>query len=248
MKLTRQTRASEREAIERGLPISRAARRRTWALAGLGGASVIVLFGAEAVRVWRLGTLPLTRGDALTGGWTLSPRQVSRVLREGYRVSETRENAIFNMAASFVITFGAARAITYAIRTRGGLGPIRNLTTSGGRHIHHFIPGMALASLAGGAAIASQRPEPRRWLALPFGTGIALVLDETALLLELEDVYWSEEGVLSVQAAFAAVGLLAALAYASRVARAGQPSTEDDWETAARAFDDLQFLPGHQSR
>jgi hypothetical protein len=74
--------------------------------------------------------------------------------------------------------------------------------------------------------------------------GIALVLDETALLLELEDVYWTEEGVLSVQAAFSAVGLLAALSYASRVVRAGQPSTEVDWETAARAFDDLQLLPG----
>ena len=49
-------------------------------------------------------------------------------------------------------------------------------------------------------------------------------------------------------AAFAALGLLAALAYASRVARAGMPSREEDWETAARAFDALQTLPGHSRR
>lgn len=238
---------SEREALRRNLPVSKAARRRTHALGGLAGSSVVVLFSAEAVRIWRLGSLPLTRVDIddKVGRVRWTPRQVLGVLREGYRVSKTRENAIFNMVGSFVITFGITRWITYAIRTRGGLGPIRNITTTSGRHIHHFVPGMALSILAGGVSIAMKEDAPRRWLALPFGTGLALVLDETALLLELEDVYWSEEGVLSVHAAFAAVGLLAALAYASRVAGAGAPSREKDWETAARAFDQLQMMPGH---
>ncbi|MEX2194632.1 MAG: hypothetical protein WD844_05040 [Thermoleophilaceae bacterium] len=233
--------------MRRRLPVSAAARRRTRLLGAFAGSSVVILFGAEAVRVWRLGTLPLTRGDTdslVRRRWT--PRQVFRVLREGYRMSATRENAIFTMAGSFVLTFGITRGITYSIRTRGGLGPIRDIRTRSGRHIHHFLPGMVLAMLAGGTAIASSGEEPKRWLALPFGTGIALVLDEAALLLELEDVYWSEEGVLSVHAAFAALGLLAALAYASRVVRAGRPSLEVDWETAARAFDHLQMLPGHE--
>lgn len=240
---------TEREAIRRQLPVSVAARRRSWLLGTFAGSSVLILFGAEAVRVWRLGSLPLSRGDAdvtITRRW--KPRRVFRIVREGYRISATRENAIFSMAGSFVVTFGITRGVTYAIRTRGGLGPIRDIRTRSGRHIHHFIPGMVLAFLAGGAAIASRGEEPRGWLALPFGTGIALVLDETALLLELEDVYWSEEGVLSVHSAFAALGLLAALAYASRVARAGMPSREEDWEAAARAFDALQTLPGHSDR
>lgn len=238
---------TEREALRRRLPVSSAARRRTRLLGAFAGSSVVILFGAEAVRVWRLGTLPLTRGDADAlpkQHWT--PLQVLRLLREGYRMSATRQNAIFSMAFSFVITFGITRGITYSIRARGGLGPIRDIRTRSGRHIHHFLPGMVLALLAGGAAIASGGEEPKRWLALPFGTGIALVLDETALLLELEDVYWSEEGVLSVHVAFAALGLLAALSYATRVARAGRPSLEEDWETAARAFDHLQVLPGHE--
>lgn len=238
---------SEREALKRRLPVSRAVRRRTRLLGAFAGSSVVILFGAEGVRVWRLGTLPLTRGDAdaiARRRWT--PRQVARVLREGYRMSATRDNAIFSMVGSFVVTFGITRGITYAIRRRGGLGPIRDIRTRSGRHIHHFIPGMVLAFLAGGTAIASRGEEPKRWLALPFGMGIALVLDETALLLELEDVYWSEEGVLSVHAAFAALGLLAALSYASRVIRTGRPSREMDWEAAARAFDHLQMLPGHE--
>jgi hypothetical protein len=49
------------------------------------------------------------------------------------------------------------------------------------------------------------------------------VLDEAALLLELEDVYWTEEGVLSVQLSFATMALLAALALGVRLARRGEP-------------------------
>jgi hypothetical protein len=60
------------------------------------------------------------------------------------------------------------------------------------------------------------------WLALPFGAGAALVLDEAALLVELEDVYWSEEGVLGVQAGLATVALLASLALAVRMVRRGE--------------------------
>ena len=231
-------------------PPSAAVRRRTWALAAIGGSGVAVLFAAESLRIWRLGRLPLTRGDyALADvASSRSPRAVARVLREGYKVSSTRENAIFNMVASFVISFATTRGITHTIRTRGHIGPIKNITTGSGRHIHHFIPGVTLALLAGGWSIASQRQDLDRWFALPFGVGAAMILDESALLLELEDVYWTEEGVVSVQVAFAALGLLAALAYLTRVRRQGEAGTEVDWETAARAFDQLKLLPGRGDR
>jgi hypothetical protein len=75
--------------------------------------------------------------------------------------------------------------------------------------------------------------------------GVALVLDESALLLELDDVYWTEEGVLSVQIAFAAIAMLSAMAYLIRMLRhsEGQDS-ETDWELAAKAWDDLQMSSG----
>lgn len=222
------------------------ARRRTRLLGLVGFTSAAVLFSAEFLRVWRLGTLPLTRGDELEA--RRSPRAVARIVREGYRVSSTRDNTVFSMVATFVWTFGWARAITYAIRVRGRLGPIRDLRTASGRHIHHFLPGMVLALLAGGWSIASQNQDLDRWLAFPFGLGTALVVDEAALLLELEDVYWTEEGHLSVQLAFATVGLLAAVSYLNRVLRSEAATREADWETAARAFDDLQLLSGRPRR
>jgi hypothetical protein len=59
-------------------------------------------------------------------------------------------------------------------------------------------------------------------VAVPFGAGAALTLDESALLLQLEDVYWTEEGVVSVQITLAAIALLAAGAVAARVLRRGE--------------------------
>ena len=165
-------------------------------------------------------------------------------LREGYAVSRTRENATFNMLASFTVSFGVTRAITWTIREKGGFGPVRNVVV-GDRHIHHFLPGGILALAAGGVAIGTKGEEFDKYLAFPFGVGVALVLDESALLLELDDVYWTEEGVLSVQIAFAAIAMLSALAYLIRMLRhsEGQDS-ESDWEQAAKAWDDLQMIPG----
>jgi hypothetical protein len=240
---TRLRSGMRRPRSERELPLHLTAgvRWRARLLGALAGSTAIVLFAAEFVRVWRLGSLPLSRGDAASA--KRSPRAMLRIVREGYSVSNTRENAIVNMVASLLLSLGSARLITYSIRTRGRLGPIKNIQTSGGRHIHHFIPGMAISLLAGGYSIATRREGVDRWLAIPFGVGIALVLDETALLLELEDVYWTEEGRLSLEVASAATALLAASAYGIRVLSRGKPSIEADWQQAASAFDDLQ-LPG----
>jgi hypothetical protein len=232
-------------------PATARLRRRTRVLGAAAGVSVAALFAAEFARVWRLGKLPLEHGgeDGSDGdGKRLvresrrSASQVIRIMKEGYEVSSTRSNALLRMEVAFVVTFGITRYITHTIRVHGRLGPIKNLRV-GERHIHHFIPGMLLAFGAGGAAIGSPGEDLDRWLALPFGIGTALVLDESALLLELEDVYWTEEGVVSLQIAFMAVSAIAALAYAIRILARGESRVlETDWETAARAWDDLQGL------
>jgi hypothetical protein len=59
-------------------------------------------------------------------------------------------------------------------------------------------------------------------LAIPFGAGVAATLDESALLLRLEDVYWTEEGLLSIQVTLAALALLGVLATGRRLARRGE--------------------------
>lgn len=226
---------------------SKKLRWGTRALGALSVSAVGVLIGAETMRVWRLGSLPLTHGDVDRDLDKNPVLRAKSIILEGYRVSSTRENAILNMVTSFIATFAITRGITHTIRSRGRLGPIKNLI-AGGRHIHHFVPGAVVSLISGGAAISLSRDNRNRWLAIPFGVGVALVLDEAALLLELEDVYWSDEGKMSVQIAFATMGLLGAVAYMIQVRRSGEPGTEFDWKTAAKAWQDLQQTPGSTAR
>ena len=217
-------------------------RRGTRLLGATSVSTVALLISAEGLRVWRLGSMPLGRGGSeVHGSERVTPRLVIDVLREGYKVSSTRENALVNMIAAFVVTFGVTRIITRMIRVRGRLGPIRDIS-AGGRHIHHFIPGMVLTMISGGVAVARDPERVERLLAIPFGMGTALILDESALLLELEDVYWSDKGVLSIQVVFAAAALLSAAARALSILRRDNPCAEADWETAARAWDSLGAL------
>jgi hypothetical protein len=228
------------EAVEAG----RKPTGRTHLLGFLAGGAVLAVFGAEVTRVWRLGMLPQSREERDEREQAGRVKRSVIIMREGYAVSRTRENALFNMLASFATTFGITRGITWWIREHGGLGPIQNVIV-GKRHIHHFIPGGVIALSAGGLAIGMKSGHRDKYLALPFGIGVALVLDESALLLELEDVYWTEEGVLSVQIVFAAMAMLSAMAYLIRMLRQtdGQDA-ESDWEMAAKAWDDLQMIPG----
>jgi len=148
-------------------------------------------------------------------------REAVDIVAAGYRTGTARENALFNLLASFTLTFGLARLSTWSIRRRGTLGPFRNVRVRD-RHVHHFIPGIAMAFVAGGVAVATRSERLDAWLALPFGTGVALTLDESALLLELDDVYWSERGIVSVQITLTAMLMLSALALALRLLRRGE--------------------------
>lgn len=110
--------------------------------------------------------------------------------------------------AAFLLTFLLTRAITRAIRA--GRGPFRD-TSVGGVHVHHQVYGIFLL-LGTGIAEFTYRPGAP-WvqvLAVLFGVGAALTLDEFALWLHLDDVYWSAEGRSSVDAVLVAlvVGVL----------------------------------------
>lgn len=124
---------------------------------------------------------------------------------------------------SFILTFFVTRTITRYIRaTADRTGPRKwwqphNISVSakdgaggGGVHIHHAVFGVIL-SLASGVAMVTmaQGGTMRQFTAaaIVFGIGAALVLDEFALILHLEDVYWSEDGRTSVDAVFAATAV-----------------------------------------
>jgi hypothetical protein len=104
----------------------------------------------------------------------------------------------FAVLVAFLVTFVVVRLITYSIRQGWHIPGIRNVS-AGGTHIHHLVPGIFLLLVSGylGAALD---PDRREIVALIFGIGAALTLDEFALWLHLEDVYWSEKGRISIDA------------------------------------------------
>jgi hypothetical protein len=106
------------------------------------------------------------------------------------------------MLGAFVVTFLVTRLVTRMIRS--GRGPFRD-TSIGGVHIHHQVYGIFLLLGAGAAELAYRPPGP--WaevIAVLFGAGAALTLDEFALWLTLDDVYWGPEGRRSVDAVLVA--------------------------------------------
>jgi hypothetical protein len=102
------------------------------------------------------------------------------------------------LVGALLVTFLATRFITRAIRS--GRGPFRDASV-GGVHVHHEVYGIFLL-LGTGTAEFTYRPGPPWVYALAglFGAGAALTLDEFALWLHLEDVYWAQEGRSSLDA------------------------------------------------
>jgi hypothetical protein len=196
--------------------------RVTMALGAVAAAALAAVVAGEVGRVWRRGSAPLpSEAPNLLLAAEEAVAETAQVARAGYAEVSTRENATFNLLTSFVATFVSARAITYLLRYQPNVGPFRNLRV-GRRHIHHFVPGIVIAFGAGAAAILTRDEDLEPKLAVPFGVGMGLTLDESALLLELDDVYWTHEGLLSVQITLAVTALLASLALGLRFLRRGE--------------------------
>jgi hypothetical protein len=145
------------------------------------------------------------------------------VAAEGYEATPRGETVLFNMLSGFLGGFALMRFSTAGIR--GGWWPFGNVRL-GGRHVHHFVPGILIAFAAGGAGLVTRSDRLEETLAFPFGAGVGLTFDEAALLLDLRDVYWTREGIVSVQISLAAAALLAGTILAQRMLRRGERRVE----------------------
>jgi hypothetical protein len=204
------------------------------ALAVVAGGTVLAVLAGELGRVWHRGSAPLPgdTDDVLTAAEE-AVVETAQVAKAGYQEVSGRENALFNMLTAFVGTFVTARFVTFRLRRSPHVGPFRDFKF-GRRRIHHFVPGIVLAFSSGGAAILTRNEDIEPLLAVPFGVGLGLTLDESALLLDLEDVYWTRDGLLSVQITLAVMSLLAALALGLRFLRRGEELVlEADADNAA---------------
>jgi hypothetical protein len=120
---------------------------------------------------------------------------------------DTGQQSVLISWLAFTGTFGGVRGITHAIRA--GKGPFKNLSV-GGEHLHHYMWGIGM--LAGVGAIAVRGDEKLRRhpaTAFLYGAGLALIVDEFALLLDLKDVYWAKEGRVSVDVGIGGSSLVA---------------------------------------
>ena len=108
--------------------------------------------------------------------------------------------------AAFIITFATTRGITRAIRA--GRGPFHDIS-DGSTHVHHAVPGIVLLIAGAFLALDSSPPSVTAIVAaVAVGVGTSLVLDEFALILHLQDVYWTDEGRVSVEMVSLAFGCL----------------------------------------
>ena len=123
---------------------------------------------------------------------------------------------------AFIVTFIATRVITRMIRA--GRGPFKNNVSSSGLHVHHAIPGVILLVAGAFTGIAVDLESPWSIVAgLLIGVGTSLVLDEFALILHLEDVYWKDEGRISVEMVSLAVACLGLLIFGANPFRLQEP-------------------------
>ncbi len=131
-----------------------------------------------------------------------------KVLSELYHFhfkDEWRER-LFLASIGFLVAFGIIRAITHLIRA--GIGPFQNVS-SGTLHIHHLVWGILLLLVVGYAwLIAPSGGWFPRLVAFAYGIGAALTLDEFALWLNLQDVYWERQGRESIDAVVIFAALL----------------------------------------
>jgi hypothetical protein len=114
----------------------------------------------------------------------------------------------FLILIAFVLSFGFIRTSAHMIRAQVSWWP-GNVETKGGTHVHHMFWGILLLISMGYVGIATEIPDP--WfelVAVAFGIGMGLTMDEFALWLNLEDVYWQKKGRESIRAVVVTAGML----------------------------------------
>ncbi len=127
------------------------------------------------------------------------------------QIVHTGRTPLFCFFVAFVVGFGFIRLSARLIRAKVRWWP--GNVVAGTVHVHHMVFGVVFMTIGGVAELAAPLSSLawRAGSASLFGLGTALVLDEFALILHLRDVYWSNEGRLSIDAVFVAVGVTALL-------------------------------------
>jgi hypothetical protein len=116
------------------------------------------------------------------------------------------------MFLAILFTFLLTRTVTRLIRSGSGGGVGLGNVKIGGNHVHHQVFGIVII-IGTGIYLVSETPRgwPLDLAAAIFGAGVGLTVDEFALWLHLEDVYWTDQGRKSVDAIFCVLAITGAL-------------------------------------
>jgi hypothetical protein len=118
-------------------------------------------------------------------------------------IVDTGRQPEFLFFVSFLVTFGFIRTSAHMIRAQVSWWP--GNVNVGGTHIHHLVWGIVLMMVTGYVGVTIAPPSPwHEIVAVLFGVGTGLALDEFALWLDLKDVYWSDQGRKSIDAVIVA--------------------------------------------
>ncbi|MEV7772778.1 hypothetical protein [Kitasatospora sp. NPDC086791] len=150
-------------------------------------------------------------------------------LLDGYRehIVNAHKQPLFLLLVGFITSFVCIRFSVRMIRAQVRWWP--GNVTPGGLHIHHMVFGLGFLLLGGIGVFATYGGQP--WMnlfGLAFGIGCGLVLDEFALILHLDDVYWGEQGRKSVDAVIFGI-LFTALLLIGYVPFAALPGENTRW-------------------
>jgi hypothetical protein len=124
-------------------------------------------------------------------------------------LEDHHEQAVFLVLVGFIGSFAFIRMSTRIIRSESVSWWPGNVESGSGLHLHHLVFGIVTMMAAGTLGFATDGREPFIEIcALLFGIGVGLTIDEFALWVHLEDVYWEREGRSSIDATVIAAALM----------------------------------------
>lgn len=127
---------------------------------------------------------------------------------ENQLVEHERQH-VFLVLVGFIGSFAFIRMSTRLMRSPKVPWWPGSVVSDSGVHIHHLVFGIVAMMIAGTLAFAAAGHSPTMEIcALVFGIGMGLTIDEFALWVYLEDVYWAEEGRSSIDATVIAAGAI----------------------------------------
>jgi len=126
------------------------------------------------------------------------------------QILANEKQGLFLVLAGFILSFAFIRMSTRLMRSPRAPWWPGSVVSDSGVHLHHLVFGIVTMMVAGALGFMALGQSPYTEIcAFAFGIGAGLTIDEFALWVYLDDVYWAEQGRSSIDATvIAAAGMM----------------------------------------